>query len=31
MSVMMSLPVLIIYFLAQKQFLDGINIGGVKG
>jgi multiple sugar transport system permease protein len=31
MSVMMALPVLIIYFLAQKQFLDGINIGGVKG
>lgn len=31
MSVMMSLPVLILYFLAQKQFLDGINIGGVKG
>lgn len=31
LSVMMSLPVLIIYFLAQKQFLDGINIGGVKG
>ncbi|MCA0454335.1 MAG: carbohydrate ABC transporter permease [Chloroflexi bacterium] len=31
MSVMMSVPVLVIYFLAQKQFLDGINIGGVKG
>ncbi len=31
MSVMMALPVLIIYFLAQKQFLEGINIGGVKG
>ena len=31
LSVMMALPVLIIYFLAQKQFLDGINIGGVKG
>jgi len=31
MSVMMALPVLVIYFLAQKQFLDGINIGGVKG
>jgi len=30
-SAMMALPVLIIYFLAQKQFLDGINIGGVKG
>ncbi len=31
LSVMMAIPVLIIYFLAQKQFLDGINIGGVKG
>ncbi len=31
LSVMMALPVLIIYFLAQKQFLEGINIGGVKG
>ena len=31
LSVMMSLPVLIIYFLAQKQFLDGLNLGGVKG
>jgi multiple sugar transport system permease protein len=31
MSVMMSIPVLVLYFLAQKQFLEGINIGGVKG
>lgn len=31
MSVMMALPVLILYFLAQKQFLDGINVGAVKG
>ncbi len=31
MSVMMALPVLVLYFLAQKQFLEGINIGGVKG
>ncbi len=31
MSVMMAVPVLVIYFLAQKQFLEGINIGGVKG
>lgn len=31
LSVMMSIPVLVIYFLAQKQFLEGINIGGVKG
>ncbi len=31
MSVMMALPVLIIYFFAQKQFIEGINLGGVKG
>lgn len=31
LTTMMALPVLIIYFLAQKQFLDGINIGAVKG
>lgn len=31
MATMMSAPVLVIYFLAQKQFLDGINVGAVKG
>lgn len=31
LSTMMALPVLIIYFLAQKQFLDGLNVGAVKG
>src|SRR5690606_11572787 len=31
MATMMALPVLVLYFLAQKQFLDGINIGAVKG
>lgn len=31
MSVMMALPVLVIYFLAQKQFIEGINVGAVKG
>ena len=31
LSVMIALPVLILYFLAQKQFIEGINIGGVKG
>lgn len=31
MATMMSLPILILYFLAQKQFLEGISIGGVKG
>jgi multiple sugar transport system permease protein len=31
MAVMMAIPVLVIYFLAQKQFLEGINVGAVKG
>lgn len=31
MATMMAAPVLLLYFLAQKQFLEGINIGGVKG
>lgn len=31
LTTMMAIPVLIIYFLAQKQFLEGINVGGVKG
>jgi multiple sugar transport system permease protein len=31
MATMMATPVLIIYFLAQKQFLEGINVGAVKG
>ncbi len=31
MATMMTIPVLILYFLAQKQFLDGLNLGAVKG
>lgn len=31
MATMMAAPILLLYFFAQKQFLDGINIGGVKG
>jgi len=31
LTTMMAIPVLIIYFLAQKQFLEGINIGAVTG
>ncbi len=31
MATMMSIPVLVLYFLAQKQFIEGINIGAVKG
>lgn len=31
MATMMAVPIIILYFLAQKQFLDGINVGAVKG
>lgn len=31
MATMMSVPILALYFLAQKQFLEGINVGAVKG
>lgn len=31
LATMMSVPILILYFLAQKQFLEGINVGAVKG
>lgn len=31
LSALMAIPVLIIYFLAQKQFIEGIQIGAVKG
>ena len=31
MTTMMAAPVLAIYFLAQKQFIEGINFGAVKG
>lgn len=31
LTTMMAIPVLVIYFLTQKQFLEGINVGGVKG
>lgn len=31
MTTMMALPVLILYFFAQKQFIEGINVGAVKG
>jgi len=30
-SVMMTLPTIILFFLAQKQFIDGISAGAVKG
>jgi multiple sugar transport system permease protein len=31
MATMMAAPILVLYFLAQKQFLEGINVGAVKG
>lgn len=31
MATMMAAPILVLYFLAQKQFLEGISIGAVKG
>jgi len=31
MATMMAAPILLLYFFAQKQFIEGINIGGVKG
>ena len=31
MTVIMSLPVLVLYFRAQKHFIEGLVVGGVKG
>lgn len=31
LTTMMATPILVIYFLAQKQFIEGIQIGAVKG
>lgn len=31
LATMMAAPVLLLYFVAQKQFIEGINIGAVKG
>ena len=31
LATMMAAPILLLYFFAQRQFLDGIAIGGVKG
>jgi multiple sugar transport system permease protein len=30
MTVIMSLPILLIYFRAQKYFIKGLTVGGVK-
>jgi len=31
MTTIMAAPILLLYFLVQKQFIDGIQIGAVKG
>jgi ABC-type glycerol-3-phosphate transport system permease component len=31
MGVMMTVPVLIIFFLLQKYFIQGISFAGIKG
>ena len=31
MSTLMALPVLVLFFLAQRHFIEGIQLGGVKG
>ncbi len=31
LATMMAFPVLVLYFFAQKQFIEGINVGAVKG
>lgn len=31
MSLLMVIPVMILFFLAQRQFIEGIQLGGVKG
>lgn len=31
MSTMMAVPILVLYFIAQRQFIEGINVGAVKG
>lgn len=31
MTVIMALPILLLYFRAQKYFIEGLTVGGVKG
>lgn len=31
MATMMAAPILALYFAAQRQFIEGINVGAVKG
>ena len=30
-STVMALPIIILYFLAQKTFIEGITLTGIKG
>jgi multiple sugar transport system permease protein len=30
-SALFTLPVIILFFIAQKQFVEGITLSGVKG
>jgi multiple sugar transport system permease protein len=30
-SIVAMLPVMIVFFLAQKQFIEGISLSGIKG
>jgi multiple sugar transport system permease protein len=30
MSALMAFPILVLFFLAQRQFIEGIQLGGVK-
>jgi multiple sugar transport system permease protein len=31
MSTVMAAPLLLLYFFAQKYFIEGLSVGGVKG
>ncbi|RPJ00536.1 MAG: carbohydrate ABC transporter permease, partial [Chloroflexi bacterium] len=31
MSTMMAAPILLLFFLAQRYFIEGLNVGAVKG
>ncbi len=31
MAVLMSIPVVVLYFRGQKYFIEGITVGAIKG
>jgi multiple sugar transport system permease protein len=31
MATIMTIPMIILYFVAQRYFIEGITVGGVKG